>query len=142
MIAIDKKEHNHNRKLSNRISYFFTIWKESRMFLLFSFLSCFLPIGLCLFAALIKPNGSQAVMAVGHIAPFLLAFLQISFSISMIIFARLNRLKEEKFKWKNDYTIMSSAIWMSLFIGAIMAFFYILSSFLYIYFSRHSLHFP
>lgn len=70
------------------------IRKEYGLFILFAFLSCVLPIIYCLLASLIKPNGSQAVMGMGHVMPFLLAFVQISFSISMIVLTKVKHKKE------------------------------------------------
>lgn len=129
---LKQKEH------TGSFSYCMRIIKESKIFIWFSILSCALPILYCLIASLIKPNGSQAVMAVGYVTPFVLAFLQISLSITMIVFSQLNKLKIEKriSKLKNEDTLMSSAIWMSLVLGIVMLAFYLLSSYLYMYFAN------
>ncbi len=117
-------------------TYLLSILKENRIFILFSFLSCLMPITFCLLASLVKPDGSQVVMALGHVMPFLLAFMQISFTISMIIFAKLRDLKNLR-QEDERYVLISSTIWMSLFIGFIMTIFYVVSTFCYMYFSNN-----
>lgn len=112
------------------------ILKENVIFIVFSFFVCLMPIILCLYSSLIKPNGSQAVMAIGYIIPFTMAFMQISFTISMIIFAKLKEIK--KVEDRNDYSrVISASIWMNLIIGFLMVITYILSCFLYMYFSNN-----
>ncbi len=116
-------------------SYLSGVIKDNKIFILFSFLSCLLPIIYCLLASLIKPNGSQAVMGVGHVIPFMLAFMQISFTISIIIFAKLNEIK--KTRYYSNHQLISSSMWLSLFIGIMFAIFYVASAFCYMYFSNN-----
>ncbi len=123
-----------NRRIKK--SYLLSVLSENKIFIIFSFLACLMPIGYCLLACMIQPNGSQAVMAMGHVMPFLLAFIQISFSITMIIFAKLRDLRQMHEK-QNTYVIISATIWMSLFIGFIMVLCYVLSCFAYMYFSNN-----
>ena len=121
---------------NKRKSYLWNVFRENKIFVLFSFLSCSLPIIYCLLASLIKPDGSQAVMAIGHVMPFLLAFMQIAFTISMIIFAKLREIKDVKTKY-DGFVLTSSAIWMSFLIGIISSVFYVISTFCYMYFSNN-----
>ena len=111
-----KKTFKYNNYLGQKFSIVkkFTkeIRKEYELFIIFAFLSCILPIIYCLLASLIVPNGSQAVMGMGHVMPFLLAFIQISFSISMIILTKINN--KRKF---DDAKIIISSIWLSFFLG-------------------------
>ena len=92
---------------SKKHTFFKIIFNESKLFIIFSFLVCLLPIFLSLIGSLIQPNGSQAVLAIGYVAPFLMAFIQISFSISMIVIAKLknqaNEIKDNTEKLKNDH---------------------------------------
>lgn len=83
-----------NKKFYDLKNFTKEIRKEYGLFIVFAFLSCVLPIIYCLLASLFKPNGSQAVMGMGHVMPFLLAFVQISFSISMIILTKVKHKKE------------------------------------------------
>ena len=96
-----------NKKFYDLKNFTKEIRKEYGLFIVFAFLSCVLPIIYCLLASLIKPNGSQAVMGMGHVMPFLLAFVQISFSISMIILTKiismyLNFIRSRERKCKHD----------------------------------------
>ena len=93
-----------NKKFYDLKNFTKEIRKEYGLFIVFAFLSCVLPIIYCLLASLIKPNGSQAVMGMGHVMPFLLAFVQISFSISMIILTKVKHKKE----FSQQKIIMSS----------------------------------
>lgn len=125
-------------KKIKKLSFFWQIIKESKLFITFSFFSCILPIIYCLIASFIKPDGSQAVMAVGYASPFLLAFIQISFTTSLIL---ISQIKKTSFinepEWKKDHKTLWTSIRVSLLIGLLMVFFYTLSSFLYIYFSNN-----
>lgn len=132
-----KKEPINGRK-KTKSKFILHILKDSKLFITFSFFSCLLPIIYCLIASFIKPNGSQAVMAIGYVSPFLLAFIQISFSMSMIIFSLLRKTKKNSNDILNDeHILMSSAWWLSILLGALMVVFYTLSSFLYMYFSNN-----
>lgn len=126
---------------SKKNTFFKIIFNESKLFIIFSFLVCLLPIFLSLIGSLIQPNGSQAVLAIGYVAPFLMAFIQISFSISMIVIAKLknqaNEIKDNTEKLKNDHLNFWTIFWLSLIMGIIMVIFYIFSAFLYIYFANN-----
>ncbi len=121
-----------NKKFFDLKNFTKEIRKEYELFIVFAFLSCVLPIIYCLLASLIKPNGSQAVMGMGHVMPFLLAFVQISFSISMIVLTKVKHKKEF-----SQQKIIVSSIWLSIFLGLIFIITYILSSFTYMYFSNN-----
>ena len=121
-----------NKKFYDLKNFTKEIRKEYGLFIVFAFLSCVLPIIYCLLASLIKPNGSQAVMGMGHVMPFLLAFVQISFSISMIILTKVKHKKEF-----SQQKIIVSSIWLSIFLGFAFIITYVLSSFTYMYFSNN-----
>lgn len=121
-----------NKKIFNLKVFTKEIKKEYELFIVFAVLSCALPIIYCLLASLIKPNGSQAVMGMGHVMPFLLAFVQISFSISMIILTKVKHKKEF-----SQRKIIISSIWLSIFLGFAFVIAYALSSFVYMYFSNN-----
>ena len=121
-----------NKKFYDLKNFTKEIRKEYGLFIVFAFLSCVLPIIYCLLASLIKPNGSQAVMGMGHVMPFLLAFVQISFSISMIILTKIKHKKEF-----SQQKIIVSSIWLSIFLGFAFIITYVLSSFTYMYFSNN-----
>ena len=126
---------------SKKSNFLKLIFNESKLFIIFSFLVCLLPIFLSLISSLIKPNGSQAVLATGYVAPFLMAFIQMAFSISMIFIAKLknqaNEVKNNIEKLKNENINFWTIFWLSLIMGIIMVIFYIFSSFLYIYFANN-----
>ncbi|MBD5423222.1 MAG: hypothetical protein HDR43_01875 [Mycoplasma sp.] len=107
--------------------------KEYKLFVIFSFLSCSMPIIYCLLSSLVKPDGSQVVMGIGHVIPFFLSFLQISFSISIIMFTKLNN----KTSLKEKNSTIPSLIWISIFVGIISSIMYVVSTFLYMYFSNN-----
>lgn len=116
-------------------SYLFNVLKENKIFLLFSFFFCSLPIIFCLSSSILKPNGSQAVMGIGQIIPFLLSFMQISFTFAILIFSYFFKLFKSK---KISYNfLISTLLWKSFLIGLTFSLFYIISSFLYMYFSNN-----
>ena len=78
-----------NTRLPRYGSFLKEVLSQARLFLVFSLFTCSLPIIFCLIASLIQPNGSQAVLALGYVVPFLMAFLQIAFTVSMIVVAKL-----------------------------------------------------
>ena len=122
-------------------SFLKLILKESRLFIIFSFLACSLPIIFSLIASLIKPDGSQAVLAIGYVVPFLMAFLQISFTVAMIIVAQQKKanltITNHQKQLTKDHQDFWSTFWLSIIMGLISVVFYILSAFLYIYFANN-----
>ncbi len=107
-------------------------------FVLFSFLNSFFPIFLCMISALIPEYGAQAVMAVGFVSPFQLGFMQLGVSFatwcfySIIKKIRQSRSSIAKIEFN---ATLSSSVYLSIFMGIILTVFYVVCSYLYMYFS-------
>lgn len=129
-----------NTRLPRHGSFLKEVLSQARLFLVFSLFTCSLPIIFCLIASLIQPNGSQAVLALGYVVPFLMAFLQIAFTVSMIMVAKLTANRPLVASHHHLYIHRSnfwSSIWLSLLLGLIMSLCYALSTSLYIYFANN-----
>lgn len=118
------------------VHFFTEMVRYGWFFIISSFLTCFLPIVICLISGSIKITGGEILMGIGLLSSFQIIFTNIGMVLGLTMAITIVKLKIQRenkdIGLHDDYNIIATQFIVNFVVGIVMTFLYIGLSYLYI----------